>query len=436
MLTLALIGAGLASLEAVNYLYYRKTLAHANDPKEHDHDQDNNWIEKFWTEELSSEELKDWIKNTISYTAINPEKGKYYSEVPFENISRAKMLKWVAYHLYFKQYDKLEELEHDHVDTILDTLEKKIEFKFQDVECDDVYFLEFGKTDLETSYKPLVLYSSLNLIKHMVYMYLRYHGYSKYFMERSGMVYFYYKKYPHMQRKTTIFIHGLGFGITPYLSFLFRLMEETDIIIPILPNISNMEFHSTFFGLNDDKMFPNYRLLRRDFESMLTTHSINEVNIIGHSFGTIIASILLKNKWINKKIDKKILIDPVCFIDGCYKTFRYVNEPDVGDGTLSTITFNKVIYNDIYVRYALQRFLYGPEYWLSNYEDLNGSDTLVILSNKDKIVASDSIYEKLRKHSIPCVIINEAAHGDLFSSEMYDDVLEKMMYHIAYCIKN
>lgn len=436
MFGLALIGAGLASLELVNYLYYRKTLSYAKDIKEHESDHDNEWIEKFWTEELSGDELKEWIKNTISYTNINPEKGKYYIDVPFDKISKEKMLHWVGYHLYFKPYDKMDDVEKDHIETILNEIETKIDIKFQDIECDDVYFLEFGKNELDTSYKPLILYSSLNLIKHMVYMYLRYHGFSKQFMERSGTVYFYYRKYPHMQRKTTIFIHGLGFGITPYLSFIFRLMEETDLIIPILPNISNMEFHGSFFNLNDDKMFPNYKTLRRDFESILNKHQIDNVNLIGHSFGTIVVSILLKNKWINQKVDKKIFIDPVCFIDGCYKTFRYINEPDIKDGSLTTMTFNKVIYNDIYVRYALQRFLYGPEYWLSDYENLNSDDTLVILSYEDKIVASDSIYQKLRKHSIPCIVINEAEHADLFASEMYDDVLEKMIYHIQHCIND
>lgn len=450
LITWSIIGASIIGLEIMNYLYYRKVLTVASDKKnfelsEHAH-KDHQWMENYMLEKLSKDELKEWMKNTINYnnntqdlTLVNKNNQiikSYYNNVPFEKIPKNKIVKWLGYQMYFQSYKKLDDPQKQNAWRILELIEDKLGFKFDDYVAKDMYFLKFGSNKLETVYRPLIVYSSMNLIKNCSYVYLSYNGFTKHTTRNSKMVYFYYKKHPNKERNTTIFIHGLGFGFAPYLNFILKLVEEVDLIVPVLPNISNMEYHGIFESITADKLFPNYNILRDDFKGILIKHNVSKVNIIGHSFGTIITSVLLKDKWIKQKLAKKILIDPVCFVDESYKIFKYINQPDPRDGSILTKSINILIYNDLYVRYATQRFLFGPEYWIFDYNELKGDDTLVILSNEDQIVPSNKLYKTLLEHNIMCILVNDAEHADIFSSNVYNDVTNKIIKNIAYHVKN
>ncbi len=219
-----------------------------------------------------------------------------------------------------------------------------------------------------------------------------------------------------------MFIHGLGLGITPYISYLKELKQMGNVIVPILPNLSNMEHHTLLSKLDEDAFFPHYDIIRKDFKTMLEYHNINNVDIVSHSFGTIILGMLMKDAELAQRINKKVFVDPVCFIDRSFKILRYINEPGGSqDGVVNSV-FNLLVYNDIYVRYIAQRYLYGPEFWILDYEKLNNDDSLLVLSLKDSMVPSQSIYDRCKKHHVPCFIINNANHADIFLIDEFRDV--------------
>lgn len=178
MISWTLIGAGLVGLELINYFFYRKTLTYAEDKKKHSNalitnsDCGHEWMEKFWLENLTEDELRDWIKNTISYNSNDIEKNKYYASVPFDKLPKNKILKWLGYHMYFESFKALNESQRENTCRILGLIENKINFKFDDIDVPDIYYLKFGHNKLETTYKPLVVYSSLNIIKiWLMYIY-------------------------------------------------------------------------------------------------------------------------------------------------------------------------------------------------------------------------------------------------------------------------
>jgi len=423
------ISGGLLALEAVNYFYYKRTVNFVNQKTLdiYDNKMDKEWLKNYWIIKLSPDDIKEWIMKTLCYNnGSTCNNLNDYSAIP-----RSKMLKWIAYHVYFKSFKKLNEDEVLEAEKILECIEKKIEFKFLDYETlisnnilkeylDNLNILKFGNSKIETSYKPMIIYTTLNTVKNISYLYLKQLGFIKLKMPKTGMVYFYYKNKEHNE-KTTIFIHGLGFGITPYLSFIKSLTLTNDVIVPILPNISNMEFHSIFTSFDNQVFFPQYDDIRHDFFQVLNNHDLYNVTVIGHSFGTIILALLLKYDQFKKRINKTIFIDPVCFIDDYHKILNYIKNPD-DKGSLLVSAFNNIIYKDVYVRYATQRFLYGPEYWIYDYNILT-NNTHVLLSSDDKIVPSNTIHKKLMQHNIPCMYIETASHADVFSSNEFSDVI-------------
>lgn len=419
------IATGFVTLELVNYIYYRKSVNFVNQKTLDDHidNFDKEWIKKFWLVELEPEEIKTWIIKTMCYdngtNDIDPTIDT------FVNIPRSKMLKWLSYHLFFKSFKTLSSEQLADAEIALSMLEDKIQYKFSDGQIENIdkklYTLKFGSTKINTTYKPLILYTTFGTVKNFSYIYLKHLGFTKHTMNKTNMVYFHYQK-PENKGRTIMFIHGLGFGITPYLGFIRDLTSYADVIVPILPNISNMEFNSIFSGFTNDNFFPHYQTIRDDFYQVINELDLYDITVIGHSFGTIILSVLLKHLEFSKRVNKKVFIDPVCFIDDSHKIFNYIKNPD-DKGSMLISLFNNIVYKDVYVRYATQRFLYGPEYWIFDYNSLT-NNTIVLLSGEDKIVPALTLYKKLSKYGIPCIYVENAGHADVFNVDEFIDVVD------------
>ena len=193
-----------------------------------------------------------------------------------------------------------------------------------------------------------------------------------------------------------------------------------------------MENRNIFRKIDEDAFFPSYKTLRKDFKEMLKYHNIEKVDVIGHSFGTIMMGILIKDEELAAKFNKKVFVDPVCFIDRSYKIFKYINEQgNSGDGIVN-ILFNILVYRDINIRYIAQRYLYGPEFWILDFNKLNNNKSLLVLSIKDNMVPSKSIYERCRNYNVPCLAINDAYHADIFLLKEFKDVrntIKSFIYH-------
>lgn len=415
---------GLICSEIANYVNYKRTVKLVEEKKNFIMEVDFEQMEKYLLRELTNNELVNWICSSMNYRTSDNS----YKKVPFRQISRNKMIEWVGYHVYFKLWEELNEDQRERSMIILSKLEEKIGYQFPELEDDLVQFMKFGHNDIKSIYKPILFYTGLHMAKCITYLELEVFGFKKYKTKYGNIVYFHY--HDNKNSKTTMFIHGLGFGIMPYLTHILDMRKYTNLIVPILPNISNMEFTSGLLKRPDHPLFPDYHIWKTDVKSMIFKHNIDKFNVVCHSFGTIILASLIKDPWINSKIEKKIFIDPVCFIDGCHEIFEYINKPANSPYSITTSIFNKLIYDDIYVRYVTQRFLYGPEFWISDYEGMSNHNNLVILSFNDKMVPVKAIYDKMTRYNVPCLLIDNAQHADIFLMDEFKLVLDYVTQHI------
>lgn len=407
--------------EMFHYNFYNRLLDFVNRKKYNSKDFNYNWYENYMLNELSVDELKISIRNIFSYN--KPSENMYYVPIEIEDIPRGKMFKWVAYNLYFKSMWQLSHEQQNHASEVLIKLEEKLNIQFKDVNDPSIYFLKFGNNKIECSYRPSIICSYLDLMKDACYMALYLMNFDKYKVKGTNITYFHY--YNKENTKTVMFIHGLGFGIEPYLYYILRLRRKYNLIVPILPNISNMEYMRSTTKITYEKLFPEYDTWRNIMKHILIKHNIEKINFIGHSFGTIILSSLLQNDMIKNRTDKTVYMEPVCFIDKAYKIYRYINDPQEGNYGMISKIFNKFIYDDIYLRYVTQRFLLGPEFWVHDYNDMS-NNSFVIVSEKDQVVPSEDIYEKMKKYNIKCMYLKESYHADMFMSNKYCDVFDQI----------
>ncbi len=381
--------------------------------------------EQYILEVITRDELTKWIQRSFLFRDST-------NIVPLPQIPKEKMIKWVAYFLFFQSLWQLTQEQVIRALSVLDKIEHRIEFVFGDFVSDEkennIYFLKYGTNPIDSRYRPLLISAGISLIKWYCYFILvSGYGFTKRTMVTgtgTSMVYFLYSNPNHTS--TTVFLHGFGFGIYPYMSFLKQLGKTTNVIVPVFPNVSNMEYHTKFEPLRNNDLFPSFTQLRDSFHSLIEEHGSNtEVNMIGHSFGTIVMSGILKDSRIRSLINKTVYVEPVCFIDRYYKVGRYMRSALLSNTKASSMTkvVNRLIYSDIYVQYVTNRYLYGPEYLMFDYGPSDMSNSLVIVSENDQIVPSDAIVERCKESDNSYMYVNDATHADIFLDKKYEHVL-------------
>ena len=358
-------------------------------------------MEKY-IDSLTNPELIEFIENTIE--------DKYGYKIEYKSIPRENMVKWVSYMLYFNSMWQLSDEQLDNARGFLDFIERRINYNFTNGNDNNMYVVRFGNNKIMYNWKPFSYYCVIRLVKMYVYNTLNKHNYRLY-ISKNNICYFY--KVNNSNPTYTIFYHGLGVGIIPYFNFLTKLESNTNIIFPILPNISNIECHSYFTYLTENTIFPNSSKWLEDINELIYAFKIPKLNLIGHSFGSIIVSSIVNNTTID--INKIIYIDPICFLDGCYKIYKYLNCPTKEYYGL----IDYIVYKDLYTRYATQRYMYGPEFWIYSCKDVNSDKYIIILSEKDDIVPTDILKSRFDKYNVNYILLDNAQHGDIFIKDEY-----------------
>ncbi|GIZ36784.1 hypothetical protein CKM354_000025100 [Cercospora kikuchii] len=133
--------------------------------------------------------------------------------------------------------------------------------------------------------------------------------------KRSPVKHLSYWHRPHTakDRLPVLFIHGIGIGLYPYVEFLHELKDEVNdehgqgqvgvIALEIMP----VAFRVTHSALSKDDMC-------KEINAILVHHGWDKFVLIGHSYGTVIATHVLHNEVLRPKISSILLIDPVCFL--------------------------------------------------------------------------------------------------------------------------
>lgn len=404
--------AGVCLCELVNYIFYRLVVRFVSEKKHYDY-QVNSEQNQQYLLSLSNNELIDWIEGTICYNTKHKDRYKTYTHPNLHDIPRNNMIKWISYIIYLKSQWQLDQSQHQHAENVLTLIENKLNHKFKYGYSKNIYFLKFGNNHIRSFYKPLLVQSVLWGIKYMLYFILYINNFKKIKSPESSTVYWYYEnKHENKHNITTMFIHGIGFGIGPYFKFISQMMKQSSVLIPILPNISFLQYHSVFESLTHEKLFPMYQMWKHDVKYILNLLNIDKIHGVAHSFGTVVLSSLLKDEELSKKIQTKMLIDPICFIHKSHQIYRYIDEPYDQNNLSWSKILNQFIYQDIYIRYTTQRFLYGPEFWIYDLKTTDGYT--VILSEKDVIVPVDQLVDHFKKNNIKYGVLSKMGHGEIF----------------------
>lgn len=194
---------------------------------------------------------------------------------------------------------------------------------------------------------------------------------------------------PHTSktRLPILFIHGIGIGLYPYVNFLAELNHATGgsgtdrdvgiIAVEIMP----ISFRITHAALGKEEMCT-------EMLKIVKKHGWDKFVLVTHSYGSVIATHLLRNETASNMIDSILLIDPVTFL---------LHHPDVAYNFTSRKPKRANEYQlhyfgsmDMGVAHTLSRTFFWSENILWKH-DISGRRVTVVLSAKDLIVDTEAV---------------------------------------------
>ncbi|CAE6488326.1 unnamed protein product [Rhizoctonia solani] len=188
-----------------------------------------------------------------------------------------------------------------------------------------------------------------------------------------------------------LFLHGIGIGLFPYLPLLVSYSKthpDTPIIVPELLSISNR--------ITRPPLSPSEFLSA--LESILKHHTITHYNLAAHSYGTGLASILIRSH--ASQLESATLLDPIpilLHLPSVARNFLY--------RTPSRANEHEIYYfacTDMGVAHALARHFFWTEcvLWKEDLDRVRGG-VAVVLSGDDIIVDSPAVWTYLTGRPLP-----------------------------------
>ncbi|KAI0410128.1 hypothetical protein F4802DRAFT_15583 [Xylaria palmicola] len=184
--------------------------------------------------------------------------------------------------------------------------------------------------DIEVRYRSVVWYIIVGIVDLITHLQLSNQGFRYYaqpkphshsvippriqslFVERRSVSQLSYWYRPHTAKDKfpTVFLHGIGIGLWPYTQYLSNINKtsaEDDQI-----GIIALEYLPVSTRLASEPM--SQAMFLSQITLLLDAHGWNQFTVVGHSYGTVLATHMLKSPSLSPRIRSIVLVDPVCIL--------------------------------------------------------------------------------------------------------------------------
>lgn len=272
----------------------------------------------------------------------------------------------------------------------------------------DVKSLRLTVDAVDMSHRPVLWYVIVMLVDSFTAARLCYSGFSLYrtrlrsalniFPPRLASLFtrnissapdlsYWYRPHTSRTRLPILFIHGIGIGLHPYVTFLeeinkFDPQAGDDGQVGILAiELMPISFRITGPILDRDEIC-------RQINIILQRHGFDKVVLASHSYGSVVSTHLLQNPETAAKIGPMLFVDPVTFL---------LHLPDVAYNFTArkprAANEHQLHYfatQDMMVAHTLSRHFF----WADNLlwkDDIRGRNVTVSLGGRDLIVDTETV---------------------------------------------
>lgn len=192
---------------------------------------------------------------------------------------------------------------------------------------------------------------------------------------------------PHTSKTDlpVVFLHGLGVGVYPYTPFLGEIAKEVGpgvgvFVVEMMP-ISTRVCHEA----------PTPEQFYEQMAQILDFHQVGSFVLVGHSYGTILATHLLHSR-LAPRIDSLVLLDPICFLLHLPSVaYNFTTRPAKSANELQLEYFASL---DPGIAHSICRHFF----WTQNVlwkEELGERKCVVSVGGRDLIIDVEQVWEYL-----------------------------------------
>jgi pimeloyl-ACP methyl ester carboxylesterase len=222
------------------------------------------------------------------------------------------------------------------------------------------------------------------------------------------------------------FVHGIGIGVTPYAMWINTMRHTANvggIILLEIPVISGqpVRTHATAFPTAQEFADAVHTALAKYSQPMIA---------MGHSYGTLILSYCMNHH--PDMFARKILIDSPIFFPDTTKFFPVIFRDMSWPKIFNLVARGKflragmdVMFAEVHVQHVFKNAT-----WISEYvsREINLSRTLVVLSGRDHLIASNAVQKYLAdKSEVETWMYHGTPHGGLLQSRSF---IDRLVEHI------
>jgi len=200
---------------------------------------------------------------------------------------------------------------------------------------------------------------------------------------------------PHKIGKSAVavvFLHGLGIGLHPYISFINEIAdgvgEDVGVVVLEIMNIS--------MRVSRDTLSP--AKFSRHLQEILDFHGIDEFVLVSHSYGSVLATNLLHCPAMGPRVASLVFIDPIAFLLHLPAVaYNFTSRPPITANHHQTHYFAAM---DPGIAHTVCRHFF----WADNIlwkEELAGRRVCVVISAEDLLVEAGSVWQYLTDTAAP-----------------------------------
>ena len=188
-----------------------------------------------------------------------------------------------------------------------------------------------------------------------------------------------------------ILLQTTQIGLFPYVAFLVDLMSIDPDVGVIAIEILPISMRMSPPPLSREGMLDAVT-------NILDFHSFEDIVLVGHSYGTIIAAHMLRDPVLSKRFSSMLLMDPIPFLlhlPAVAYNFVYRDPRTANEWQLWYFTSR-----DLDISRTLARHFFWTENILWK-EDLVDKNVGVVLSGRDQIVDTREVWHYLTGEDLP-----------------------------------
>lgn len=329
-----------------------------------------------------------------------------------EKIFKPKIISSLIDNLCFSHF--CEQLQ-EKINLIVSDIENMIGIKFSENNNEvDVSHISITNENIVSWYKPFFLHSFLLFLKLLssINMYLM--GFHKYTLDNGLVI---WKKNAKNNSDAILFVPSCVGGVTLYQYFINLLLKNIPhktIYIIEIPGMSWTSYSSD--------IPPSVSNIAKSIVDFIIFNNHSNLDIVGHSFGTIVLSHIVNEQYnqlkkLNVKLNNVVYVEGLLFYVKVFETLRVI-ELSIFDilqsDTKSDIFTMPLFQRDLNVKFYIKRYLSLSNSVLCGDTECEKECKFFALmsQNDNKFITDDYVnYIESKKLNINYKVFENCSHG-------------------------